>query len=42
MSIIDNDLQLVRNLERMDLDEHDLTDMPIAQPDDLPHKLKGI
>ena len=41
-SIINDDLQLVRILERMDLDEYEPTDMPMTQPDELPHKLTGI
>ena len=41
-SIINDDLQLVRILERMDIDEYELTDMPMTQPDELPHKLTRI
>ena len=42
MPIIDDILHLVRILESIDLDEYDLTDMAMEQPDELPHVLNGV
>ena len=42
MSIINDDLELVRILENTNLDECELTDMPMEQPDELPHELTGM
>ena len=36
MSIIDDDLELVRILGNMNLGKYELTDMPMEQPDELP------
>ena len=40
--IDDDDLELVRILDNTNFDEYELTDMPMEQPDELPHKLTGI
>ena len=42
MSIIDGNLELDRILESTNLDEYELTDMPMKQPDALPHQLTGV
>ena len=42
MPIINNDLELVRILHNAKFDEYKLTDMPMEQPDELPHELTGI
>ena len=42
MLFINDDLELVRILENTNLDEYELTDMPIDEPDESSHKLTGI
>ena len=42
MPIIDNDLELVRILVNVNLDEYELTDMPMEQPVESPLELTGI
>ena len=40
--IINNDLELVRILGDTKFDEYELTDLPMEQPDELPHELTGV
>ena len=40
--IDDDDLELLRILESTDLNEYELTDMSMEQPDELPHELTGV
>ena len=42
MPIIDDNLELVRILDNMNFDEYEHTDMPMEQPDELPHELTGV
>ena len=42
MPIIDDGLELDRISDNMNLDEHELTDMPMEQPDESPHELTGV
>ena len=42
MLFINDDLELVRILENMNLDEYELTDMPMEEPDESSHELTGI
>ena len=42
MSIINDDLELGRVLENTNLDEYELTDMPMEQPDESLHKLTVV
>ena len=42
MPIINDDLELVRILDNINFDEYELTDMPMEQPNESPHKLTGI
>ena len=42
MLIINDDLELVRILDNTNYDEYELTDTPMEQPDESPHKLTGI
>ena len=42
MSIINNNLELVRILENTNLDKYEFTDMPMEQPDESPHELTGV
>ena len=37
MSIIDDDLELITILGNLNVDEYELTDMPMEKPDVLPH-----
>ena len=42
MLIINNNLELVRILDNTNFDEFELTDMPMEQPHESPHKLMGV
>ena len=42
MSIIDDNHELDRILERMNLEEYELLNLPMEQPNDLLHKLTGV
>ena len=42
MPIIDDDLELVKTLKNTNLDEYELTDMPMEQPDELLHESMGV
>ena len=42
MPIIDDDLELIRILDNTNFDKYELTDMPMEQPDELPHELTGV
>ena len=42
MSIIDDDHELDRILESMSLDEYELIDLPMEQPDDSSHEHIGV
>ena len=42
MPIINDDLELVRIIENMNLDEHEFFDTPMKQPDESPHELTGV
>ena len=40
--MIDDNLELIRILDNTNYDEYELTDMPMEQPDEWPHKLTGV
>ena len=42
MTIINDDIELVRILHKTKFDENQLTDMPMEQPDESQHELTGI